>query len=50
MHLVQDLVFDDKNFAHSLVNVKMTSVHRMKISDGCNFSCLGGCNVKYIRF
>jgi hypothetical protein len=28
----------------SLTNVKMTSDHKMLFSDGCNFSCLVGCN------
>ncbi len=41
---------EDKKFAHSFANVEMTSVHKMKFSNGCNFSCLGGCNPMYIRF
>jgi len=40
----------DKNFAHSLANVEMTNVHKIKNSHACNFPCLGGCNLKYIRF
>jgi hypothetical protein len=40
----------DKILAHSLANVEMTSVHKMKFSHGYNFPSLGGYNPKYIRF
>jgi hypothetical protein len=45
------LGFGDKILVQSLTNVKMTSVHKMKFSHGYNFTCLGGCNLKYrLRF
>ncbi len=39
----------DKILAHSLANVEMTNVIQWKFLDGCNFLCLGVCNLKYIR-
>jgi hypothetical protein len=36
--------------AHSLVNVEWQMFTKWKFSHGCNVPCLGGCNLKYIRF
>jgi hypothetical protein len=40
LHIYAGFGFGNKILAHSLTNVEMTSIHIMKISNGCKFSCL----------